>query len=76
MSTITLPKIEYQKIIQNQSNLAREVCQLKSTVEIFMADEVTDRVKIKLEKQSKAMDQGKGKIFNSMREFDNFMKDL
>ena len=76
MNTITLPKTEYRKILQSQSDLTEELRQLKSVVRIAMADEVTDQVKARLEKQSKAMDRGEGRRFKSMREFSKYLKDL
>lgn len=76
MNTITLPKIEYRKILRNQSDFTKELHQLKSVVKIALADEVTDRVKARLEKQSKIMDRGGGRRFKSMREFSKYLKDL
>ena len=76
MNTITLPKTEYRKILQNQADLSKEFHQLRSVVKIALADEVTDQVKARLEKQSKMMDRGGGKRFKSMREFSQYLKDL
>ena len=76
MNTITLPKTEYQKILRNQSDFTKKLRQLKSVVKIALADEVTDGVKSRLEKQSKLMDHGEGKRFKSMREFSRYLKDL
>ena len=76
MNTITLPKIEYQKILQNQSNFTKELHQLKSVVKIALADEVNDRVKAKLEKQSKIMDRGQNRVFKSIKEFDKYLESL
>ena len=76
MNTITLPRTEYQKLLRNQADLSKEFHQLKSVVRIALADEVTDQVKAKLEKQSKIMDRGQRKRFKSMREFSQYLKDL
>lgn len=74
MNTISLPKTKYRKILQNQSDFARELRQLKSVVETVMADEVNDRTKKRLEKISQSMDQGEGKSFKSMKEFRKYLK--
>ncbi|MEK7209265.1 MAG: hypothetical protein AAB677_03325 [Patescibacteria group bacterium] len=76
MNTITLTKTKYQEILRNQSDFVRELRQLKSAVKIALADEVTDRVKARLEKQSKIMDRGGGKRFKSMRAFSQYLKGL
>ncbi|MEK7586941.1 MAG: hypothetical protein AAB453_03680 [Patescibacteria group bacterium] len=76
MNTITLPKIEYRKILQNQSDFTRELHQLKSVVKIALADEVTNRVKSILERESAILDRGEGKRFKSMREFSKYLKNL
>ena len=76
MNTITLPKIEYRKILQNQSDITRELHQLKSVVKIALADEVTNRVKSILERESAILDRGEGKRFKSMREFSKYLKNL
>lgn len=76
MNTITLPKTEYQKILRNQSDFTKELRQLKSVIKVALADEVTDRVKLILERESAAMDRGEGKRFKSMREFSKYLKNL
>jgi len=76
MNTITLPKTEYRKILRNQADLSREFHQFRSVIKVALADEVTDQVKARLEKQSKMMDRGEGKRFKSMREFSQYLKNL
>ena len=73
---ITLPKIEYQKILRNQSDFTKELRQLKSVVRVALADEVTDQVRSILEGESAALDRGEGKRFKSAREFSKYLKDL
>mgnify|MGYP001572242861 CR=1 FL=1 len=76
MNTITLSKTEYRKILRNQSDFSKELRQLKSVVRVALADEVSDRVKLILEKESAALDRGEGRRFKSMREFSQYLKDL
>lgn len=76
MQTVTLPKSAYQKILQNQADLARDLELVKLKMETELADEVSDEYKAKLEKLSKAADRRPGKVFKSHREFSKYLKGL
>ena len=65
MTTIIIPKKEYQNIIQRQSFIEKELAFLKKS--LLELDEVNIKPSVlrRLERISRELDQGKGRAFSS-----------
>lgn len=76
MSTITIPKKEYQNIIQRQSFLEKEMGFLRKT--LFELDEINIKPSVlrRWERISHELDRGQGHSFSSFREMKEWLKNL
>ena len=61
MNTITLPRNTYSEILKRQARVESAVAKLQETVEEIAYDEIRPNVLKRLEKQSRLLDEGKGK---------------
>lgn len=67
MNTITIPKKEYQNIIQRQSLIEKEMVFLRKT--IFEIDEINIKPSVlrRWERISHELDRGQGRSFSSLK---------
>lgn len=75
MNGFLIPKTEYRKLLQTQKELFSRINRLEKIIEELEL-EVKPSVLKRWEKQSKLIDQGKGKTFKSMKEFREHLKSL
>jgi hypothetical protein len=76
MTTITIPKKEYQDVIRGQRDILSRLDFLQKVVIETSRDEIDPRVILRLEKISSNLDKGKGKRFSSITSFKNYLKKL
>ena len=76
MNTITIPKKEYQQLARKQAQTAAQVSVLREIVKRLVQDELRPAYVKKLEKQSVALDNGKGKYFNTLKQFRSYLAAL
>ena len=76
MTTITIPKKEYQNIVERQLIIEKELALLKEN--IFRSDEFFIRPEIlrRWERISGALDKGNGHSFTSVRKMKEWLKNL
>lgn len=76
MATITIPKKEYQNIIQRQSLLEKEMSFLRKI--LFELDEINIKPSVlrRWERISCELDRGKGRSFSSFREMREWLRNL
>lgn len=79
MQTITVPKIEYEKILDNQRKLSAHVFDLRKRVS--RTDSYEDREFLssaikRIEKVRKEIEDGKGIVLNSKKEIKIFFDNL
>lgn len=76
MSTITIPKKEYQGIIQRQSLIEKELAFLRKS--FFEFDEINIRPSVmrRWERISRDIDKGKGRSFTSAKKMKEWLKNL
>ena len=73
MSTVTIPKTEYQKIMKTQRELSSRVKKLEKVFEKSEL-EVKPSVLKRWDKFSKELDKGEGRYFKSAKELKNHLK--
>ncbi len=76
MTTITIPKSEYTKIIKTQNELKKRVDFLQKKFEEEILDEVTPNYVRKLERISAGMNKGKGVKFSSASDMRKYLDNL
>lgn len=76
MTTITIPKKEYQNIIQRQSFIEKEMAFLRKT--LFELDEVNIKPSVlrRWERISRELDRGQGRSFSSFKGMKEWLKRL
>ncbi|MDP3052757.1 MAG: hypothetical protein Q8N22_02245 [bacterium] len=76
MVTITIPKKEYQNIIQRQSLLEKEMGFLRKT--LFELDEINIKPSVlrRWERISRELDRGHGRSFSSFSEMKGWLRNL
>jgi len=76
MATITIPKKEYQNIVQRQLLLEKEILLLKKG--LLQSDEALIRPAIlkRWERISRDLDKGKGRSFNSPKEMKGWLRTI
>jgi hypothetical protein len=76
MATITIPKKEYQNIIQRQSLLEKEMSFLRKI--LFEMDEINIKPSVlrRWERISRELDSGQGRSFSSFREMKGWLRNL
>ena len=76
MATITIPKKEYQNIIQRQSLLEKEMGFLRKT--LFELDEINIKPSVlrRWERISRELDRGQGRSFSSFRGMKEWLRNL
>ncbi len=74
MNTITIPKREYQNIVQRQLLLEKEILFIKKG--LLQSDEVLIRPAIlkRWERISRELDKGNGRSFNSPKEMKRWLR--
>lgn len=76
MNTITLPKSTYSEILKRQARVEVAIAKLYERVDELDQDELKPNVVARIERRSKALDAGKGKRFNTMREIRSYLRAL
>lgn len=76
MTTITIPKSEYETMIKGQKTILSRLDFLQKLFIETSKDEIDPLVLSKLEKISSGLDKGKGKRFSSSASFNNYLKNL
>ncbi len=76
MTTITIPKKEYQQLVKQQVQIADQVAFLSQIVERLAKDELQPAYVKKIERQSAAFDSGKGRRFASLKQFRSYLAAL
>ena len=77
MNMITIPKRAYDEIIKRQARTEAAVKRLAHTIEELAQDEeLRPEVLARLERQSKLMDEGKGKRFKTIKEVRAYFRSL
>ncbi len=76
MVTITIPKKEYQNIIQRQSLLEKEMSFLRKT--LFEMDEINIKPSVlrRWERISREIDRGQGRSFSSFGVMKEWLRNL
>lgn len=75
MNTIMVPRTEYKKLLQTQKELFNRIDRLEKIVEELEPD-IKLSVLRRWGKQSNLIAQGRGKVFKSIEEFKNHLKNL
>ena len=68
MQTVTVPKIEYKRLIEDHKMLKFQMMKLEQFVLESTRDDVKPTVVKRLERLSREIDQGKGKFFKSWKD--------
>lgn len=76
MATITIPKKEYQQLVKKQAQMAEQVSFLSQIVERLAQDELQPAYIKKLERHSAFLDAGKGKYFDTLKQFRSYLATL
>lgn len=76
MTMITIPKKEYLQLVKNQAQTAEQVSFLRKIVERLAQDELKPAYIKKLERQSAALDIGRGKHFGTLKQFRSYLAAL
>lgn len=76
MTVITIPKKEYTELKKKQAQTEQQVALLRKIVEQLTRDEVKPAYLKKLERQSAALDAGKGKRFDTLKQFRSYLAAL
>lgn len=76
MTTITIPKKEYQNIIQRQSFLEKELAFLKKSLLEFDEANIKPSALRRWERISRELDRGQGRYFFSVGEMKKWLKRL
>ena len=74
MNTITIPKIEYKKILKTQEELRSQVEALREFVIEAVKEELNFSVIKRLEKRSQLLDQKRGRYFDSISSFRSYLR--
>ena len=73
---VSIPKDEYQRILKTQKELRSQIAALQEFVIEMTKEELKPLIIKRLEKRSKAIDQGKGKHFRSLSSFKSHLRQL
>ena len=76
MTTITIPKKEYENITQRQIILERELAFLKRVILETEESFIRPAVLRRWERISRALDRGSGRSFSSIKEMRRWLKEL
>lgn len=76
MNMIALPRSAYSEILKRQERADVAIAKLWGKIDELSQDELKPKVAARLERRSKALDAGKGKRFNSMREVRSYLRAL
>lgn len=76
MTTITIPKKEYRQLVKNQAQTAEQISILRRIVEQLTQDELKPAYAKKLESRSAALDAGKGRDFDTPKQFRSYLAAL
>lgn len=76
MTTITIPKSEYSKIIKTQEELKGKVDWLQRALQDAVRDELRPEYAKKLDHISASLDKGKGKRFLDKKSAKQYLKNL
>lgn len=76
MTTITIPKKEYLDLKRKQEQIVSEIFLLKAAIREVAKDELHPSFVKKLEKQSKLLDRGEGKLFSNFGAFRKYLRVL
>ncbi len=76
MTTVTIPKKEYQGIIHRQSLIERELAFLKKKLVDFDEKNIKPSVLLRWERISRDLDQDRGQAFSSLKDMKKWLKNL
>jgi len=76
MNTITIPKKEYQNIIQRQSFIEKEMAFLKKSFLEFNEVNIKPSVLQRWERISRELDRGHGRSFFSVEEMKEWLRKI
>ena len=76
MTTFTIPKNEYLKIVENQEKLRKKVDLLQKILKEEIQDEIRPEYARKLDHISADLDKGKGIRFLDAKEAKRYLKNL
>lgn len=75
MTTITLPKKEYQNLIRRQSQIEKELSLLRKIVRAEVGEErIRPAVIKRWDRISQNLDRGKGRSFASLQEMKSWLR--
>ena len=77
MNMVAIPKQAYDEILKRQARTDITVAKLQKAFERFAQDEeLLPEVTVRLERQSKLMDEGNGRHFKDMKELRAYVRSL
>jgi len=76
MNTLVLTKTAYAKLVQRQTKADTAIARLEKAVQMLSQDEVSATFARSLERESRLLDQGKGKRFQSVKAFRSYVRAL
>lgn len=76
MTTVTIPKKEYLGLKKQQKEIAVELSLVRAAVLELARNEVRPSVMKRLERQSKILDQKRGKPFSNIEGFKRYLQAL
>ena len=76
MTTVTISKTEYKKMLKVQEELYSQVAALREFVIEAVKEELNPFAIKRLEKRSCLLDLGKGRYFNSIFSFRSYLRRL
>lgn len=76
MSTVTLPKNQYMRILDTQEELREDLTRLQKIVSYISQDEISSEYTKRLSKIEKGLSMGKGAKFKNKSEVKKFFSSL
>lgn len=76
MTTITLPKSAYSEILKHQERADALLTKLQKQVEELARDDLRPEVSVRVVKQSRLIDAGKGIKLKNMKEYRALVRSL
>lgn len=77
MNTVAIPRSAYSEILKRQERADEAIAKLQKAVqELGYDDELLPHVATRIERQSRLLDEGKGKRFKNIKEVRAYMRSL
>lgn len=77
MNTVAIPRSAYSEILKRQERADEAIAKLQKAVqELGYDDELLPEVATRIERQSRLLDEGKGKRFKNMKEVRAYVRSL